>query len=159
MSRQTLADFTGTTPEFRLEQFFAGRVVADGLMEDRFGRVRRQFAATIEGTFDGATLTLDEDFRYTDGEAERRHWEIRREGERGYVGTAKGVIGEARGAVNGQAFHWRYSYKFSYRGRTLKVRFDDWMFLQHNGVVINRARVKKLGLTLGTVWLFFRKVT
>ncbi len=37
------------------------------------------------------------------------------------------------------------------------MKFNDWMFLQEDGVVINRARVSKLGFTIGEVTLFFRK--
>ena len=39
----------------------------------------------------------------------------------------------------------------------LRVQFDDWMFLQHDGVLINRARVSKLGFEIGQVTLTFQK--
>jgi len=41
---------------------------------------------------------------------------------------------------------------------TIKVRFDDWMFLQEKGVLINRAEVKKFGITLGVVSITFLKL-
>ena len=41
--------------------------------------------------------------------------------------------------------------------RSLNVAFDDWMFLQPGNVLINRAEVKKFGLKLGQVDLFFIK--
>ncbi len=37
------------------------------------------------------------------------------------------------------------------------MKFDDWMFLQPGGVVINRARVSKWGIDIGEVTLFFSK--
>jgi len=40
-------------------------------------------------------------------------------------------------------------------GSTLRVRFDDWMFLQTPDVLINRARVSKLGIEIGSVTLIF----
>jgi hypothetical protein len=39
-----------------------------------------------------------------------------------------------------------------------QVHFDDWMLLQDDGVMINRAAVSKLGFTLGEVTVLFRKV-
>ena len=42
---------------------------------------------------------------------------------------------------------------------TLRVHFDDWMFLQPDNVLINRARVSKWGVELGRVTLFFSKST
>ena len=38
-----------------------------------------------------------------------------------------------------------------------RVSFDDWMFLQPDGVLVNRARVKKWGFEIGEVTLFFTK--
>ena len=37
------------------------------------------------------------------------------------------------------------------------MSFNDWMFLQADGVLINRADVSRWGLNIGTVTLFFRK--
>ncbi|MEW5755544.1 MAG: CIA30 family protein [Pseudomonadota bacterium] len=41
--------------------------------------------------------------------------------------------------------------------KTWKVHFDDWMFLQPNGVLINRAKMSKFGIELGEVILFFQR--
>ena len=40
---------------------------------------------------------------------------------------------------------------------TWRVRFDDWMFLQPNGVLVNRAHVSKWGVEIGEISLFFAK--
>ncbi len=37
------------------------------------------------------------------------------------------------------------------------MSFDDWMFLQPDGILINRAKVRKWGFELGSVTLFFRR--
>ncbi|MGY8994466.1 MAG: DUF3833 family protein, partial [Rhodospirillales bacterium] len=41
---------------------------------------------------------------------------------------------------------------------TLHVRFDDWMFLQPGGVLLNRARMSKFGINLGQVTIAFQKL-
>ena len=40
---------------------------------------------------------------------------------------------------------------------TMRVHFNDWMFLQPSGILLNRARVSKLGVEIGTVTLAFMK--
>tara|TARA_R110002072_G_scaffold68261_3_gene166381 strand:+ start:197 stop:346 length:150 start_codon:yes stop_codon:yes gene_type:complete len=40
---------------------------------------------------------------------------------------------------------------------TIRVHFDDWMYLQPSGVMLNRAKVSKWGIELGTVTLAFTK--
>lgn len=152
-------DFADTTPEFVLEEYFAGETRGWGIFEDRFGNLRRQFVVDLTGDWDGTTLTLDERFDYADGEKDRRVWRVEKVSEDRYVGRADDVIGPAEGRVAGKAFTWTYEIDLNIQGHDVRVRFDDWMFLQPDGVVMNRARVTKFGIELGTVTLFFQKPT
>ncbi|MBL8670962.1 MAG: DUF3833 domain-containing protein [Alphaproteobacteria bacterium] len=151
-------DFAGTTPELRIEEYFNGRSKAWGLFQDRFGTIRRQFAVDIDGRWDGTTLTLTEDFAYDDGEKEQRIWRLRKTGPSTYAGRADGVVGEAVGVASGRAFNLRYTFDLKVGDGTWRVSFDDWMVLQPDGVIINRATVAKWGVEIGTVSLFFRRV-
>jgi hypothetical protein len=47
--------------------------------------------------------------------------------------------------------------RLPYRGKNINVKFDDWMFLQADGVLVNRATVSKFGFKVGEVTLFFTK--
>ena len=150
-------DFAGTTPRFALEEYFDGDVRAWGIFQDRAGRLRRQFVVDIAGTWDGETLTLVEDFVYDDGETDQRIWTIRKLDDHRYEGTAGDVVGTAVGIGYGNALNWSYDFDLQVGGRTIRVRFDDWMFLQGDGVMINRADVSKWGFTLGEVSIFFTR--
>ena len=150
-------DFAGREPKLLIEDYFVGSTKAWGLFQDRFGQVRRQFEVDIEGTWDGETLTLVEDFLYDDGETEQRIWRIEKRGEHGYVGRADGVIGVAEGEAHGNALRWSYDFALKVGDDTWNVSFDDWMFLQSDGILINRAEVSKFGVRLGEVILAFRK--
>ena len=150
-------DFADSNQSFDLFDYFEGHTVAWGLFEDRFGKLRRQFRVDITGSIDGDMLILDEAFLYADGERQQRTWTIRRTGDTTYSGEADDVVGEARGVTGGNALHWTYTMELRVGERTLRVAFDDWMFLQPDGVLLNRARVSKLGLDIGSVSLTFMK--
>ena len=151
-------DFAGREPTLLIEDYFDGRTKAWGIFQDRFGRLRRQFEVDIQGTWDGETLTLVEDFLYDDGETEQRIWRITKQGEHAYEGQADGVIGVAKGLGYGNALNWTYLFALKVGDDTWNVTFDDWLFLQSDGVLINRAEVTKFGFELGTVTLVFRRV-
>lgn len=153
-----VSDFEGGTPELRLEEYFLGRTEASGFFEDRFGRIKKQFVVSIDGQWDGETLTLDEDFRYDDGTVENRLWKLRKVGENRYEGYAEGVVGIAKGEIAGNAFNWHYTFDMAVGDSTWRVHFDDWMFLMPNGVLINKATVTKWGFEIGTVTLSFRRI-
>lgn len=153
-----LEDFRSTTPTLQLEDYFEGSSKAWGLFEDRFGNVRTQFWVDIQGTWDGTTLVLDEDFLYANGDTEQRTWTIVKTGPNTYEGEAENVIGVATGETSGNAFNWRYDFNLDVGdGDIWKVHFDDWMFLQKDGILLNKARVKRWGFTIGTVFISFTK--
>ena len=151
------SDFAGRQPKLLIEEYFAGHTKAWGMFRDRFGTVRRQFEVEIDGTWDGETLTLVEDFIYDDGETEQRIWRIRKVDDHAYEGEADGVIGTAKGLAYGNALNWTYRFALKVGDSTWNVTFDDWFFLQSDGVMFNLAEVTKFGVKLGTVTLVFRK--
>jgi hypothetical protein len=153
-----LDDFSGREPRLDLYGYFDGRSRAWGIFEDRFGRLRREFTVDIVGRREGADgFVLEEDFLYSDGETQRRVWRLRRTGPDTFEGTADDVIGVARGRTAGNALNWRYVLALKIGESTWHVDFDDWMFLQRDGVMINRARVSKWGLAIGEVTLSFQR--
>ncbi len=154
-----LRDHAGQAPDFDLVEFFDGRSIAHGQFQDRFGKVRRRFTVDIEGDWDGEQLTLTEDFTYDDGDTERRIWRIKKgPADNSWVGTADGVIGQANGEVSGNAMHWRYQFDLATGpNKTMRVAFDDWLWLQTPDRLLNKAYVSRLGVDIGEVTIFFER--
>ena len=148
----------GAASCFLIEEYFAGKTRAWGFFQDRFGKLRRQFVVDIDGRWDGENLTLAEDFLYDDGQRERRTWKIRKTGAHSYEGTADGVLGSAQGRRRGNMLNWRYRFALKVGANIWTVHFDDWMFLQGDGVMINRAKVTKFGVKLGEITIAFTKL-
>ena len=150
-------DFKNTEPEIKIEKYFEGQVKAWGILQDRKGRVTRQFEANMIGKFENNILTLEEDFFWKDGETQRRVWKIKKIDEHNYIGTAPDVIGEAKGASYGSAFKFEYNLMIPFKGKNIKIRFDDWIFKQDEKVAINRATLTKFGFKVGELTVFFEK--
>ncbi len=150
-------DFAGRAPELRLESYFAGRTRAWGIFEDRFANLRREFTVDIDGTWDGRELVLDERFDYSDGEKDRRVWRLTQTAPGVWEGRTEEAIGTAAGRSAGNAFNFRYDINLKMGGGRMAVHFDDWMYLQPDGVLINRAYVTKWGIDVGSVTLTFRR--
>lgn len=153
-----IEDFAGTTPRFVPEQYFLGKTRAWGIFQDRFGKVRRQMVVDIDGRVEGETLILDESFRYSDGETEQRTWRLTKVAPDRYEGTANGVVGTAVARTAGQAMNLVYDFDLKVGESIWRVHFDDWIWEQEDGVLVNRTTVSKWGFTLGEVSLFFKKV-
>jgi hypothetical protein len=111
----------------------------------------------INGTWDGETLTLVEDFVYEDNSTEQRIWTLQKTGPETWQGTAPGVIGIATGEERGDTFNWQYLIDLPVPGGTLRVRFDDWMWKLNETRVLNRAYMKRFGVDIGEVIISFEK--
>jgi hypothetical protein len=156
--KPALEDEKLSTRNLNLEEFFEGKTVAYGQFQDIFGTVRRRFEVEITGTWDGETLTLVEDFVYEDESTEQRIWTLVKTGEDTWRGTAPGVIGEAFGEERGDTFNWRYTIDLPVPDGTLRVTFDDWMWLLTEDRLLNRAYMKRFGVDIGEVIITFEKV-
>ena len=157
-SDMNINDFSNNKPKFKLEEYFNGKTEAWGMFHDRFGNLKRSFKVDILGILDSDTLTLDEKFVYDDGEKDTRIWTIKILGNDKYSGEASDVVGKAIGVASGNALNWRYRLNLKVKDSTIVVDFDDWMFLQDRGILINRAEVKKWGLNIGVVTITFLKI-
>lgn len=156
-NKMDVSEYNKNTPEFILEDYFNGETVAYGVFENRSGKVINQFTVNIVGSVDGDILTLKEDFKYKSGKVDKRLWKIKILPDGYYEGTTNGVIGTARGQRSGNAFNWTYVFDLPVGDTSYKLKFDDWMFLQDDGVMINRAFVSKWGFNVGSVTLSFYK--
>ena len=148
--------------KLNMEDFFDGELVAYGQFQDVLGTVRRSFVVTINGDWDGERLRLVEDFDYEDGSVEQRIWTLRKTGPDAWVGTAPGVIGDAVGIEQDNRFNWKYEIDLPIPSadgsvETLRVTFDDWMWLLSEDRLLNLAYVKRFGFDIGTVTISFEK--
>jgi hypothetical protein len=153
----TVDDYASQKPVLDLRTYFNGMVDAWGIFTDRNGKVVKRFTVEMKCQWHNDQGILDEDFVYSDGTKEKRIWKLTDKGHGAYVGTAGDVVGVAEGQTKGNAFNWRYTLALPVDGTVLNVQMDDWMYLMNDRVMLNKARMTKLGIHLGDVTLSFTK--
>lgn len=162
---QHISDYSGQTPLLDLRRYFNGTVDAYGVFTDRSGKVVKRFTVLMQCSWQGEAGqeegVLDEDFLYSDGTKQKRIWRLKRQpgvsGQGRYSGRADDVVGQASGEEQGNAFNWAYILNLPVDGRVIEVRFDDWMYLMNDRVMLNKASMSKWGVHLGEVTLSFTK--
>ena len=150
-------DFKGQKPRLIIEDYLSGNVKAWGVLQNRSGKVTRQFSADLNGKSDGKQLILDEKFNWSDGEVQTRQWKIIKIDNHNYEGTAGDVVGTAKGFSYGPAFKFEYVLLVPIKGKEIKITFDDWIFKQDDRVAINRATMTKFGIKVAELTVLFLK--
>ena len=158
-STTSIKNIPSSPHELKIEKYFLGKSKAYGILFDRSGVPQRNFLVDLEGTWDEKTqmLTLDEHFVFDDGEKDFRQWKIKKLPNNQYSGEADDVVGTAYGESQGNAFHWNYVLKVAYKGSTIDLKLDDWMYLSEDNVLINRATMSKFGFKVGEILISFKK--
>lgn len=144
-----------------LEEFFRGRHVAEGVFTNTRDNTTRGLKVQMRGTWDepSRSLTLVEDFVYSDGEKDRKTWRFTRTAEGRYTGTREDVIGEADIRQEGDAVRLSYVAKvMTSSGSSWNIRFNDLLALTSPREVLNTADLSWLFFDVGKVRLTIRKV-
>ena len=150
-------DFKNKEPRLIIEEYFNGDVNAWGVLQNRFGKVTRQFSANLNGKWDGKKLILDEKFNWNDGEVQTRQWQITKIDENNYEGIAGDVVDKAKGYSYGSTFKFEYVLLVPVKGKEMKITFDDWIFMQDERVAINKATMTKFGIKVAELTVVFVK--
>jgi len=150
-------EFKNKEPRLIIEEYLTGNVKAWGVLQNRSGKVTRQFSADLNGSWDGKQLILNEKFNWDDGEIQNREWTITKIDENNYEGTAEDVVGKAIGYSYGPAFKFEYVLLVPVKGKEMKITFDDWIFKQDERVAINRATMTKFGFKVAELTVVFVK--
>ena len=152
-----LETYKDEKPTLKLDEFFAGDIEGWGMIQDFKGEVISRFDVQIKGTFDGDTGKLEEDFQFYNGKTQQRTWNVKRVGPNSWEGTAGDIIGTAQGTEEGNAINWHYKMDVPQGGSTIRLKFDDWMFLMNDGVLMNRTYMKKFGITVAELTILMKK--
>ncbi len=149
--------YKGTTPQADIKEYFNGPVKAWGIVQDWQGRVVGRFDVNMVGKWDGDIGTLTENFDYYNGKKQQRVWTIKKLPNGSYEGTASDIIDKATGKTEGSAVRWNYVMDLPVDDTTYRIRFDDWMWVMNDGVLINRSYLKKFGITVSELTIFMQK--
>jgi hypothetical protein len=142
---------------FELTTFLDGHTSAWGIFEDRFGRLRRRFSVDMHGRWESGVFILEESFVYETGEREERTWRVVPSGEGRFTATCPDCIGSLTGECDVQSIRMTYKFRLKLEARHLSVDLDDRIYRMGDGIAVNRATIRKWGVKLGELSLFFMR--
>lgn len=152
-----LEDYKNARPQVNIKEYFNGPLSAWGIFQDYSGKVIKHFTVKMEGQWVGNKGQLSEEFQWSDGTKTHRLWKLEALSDNDFTSTAEDVVGQGKGTSSGSAIQWVYRLKVPVNGTEYEFDFDDWMFALDDKIIINKAKMKKFGFTVGEVTLFMKK--
>lgn len=155
-----LDDYSDMEPELIPQEFFTGELSARGVVKNRSGEVIRTFDADISASWDDQGVgTLDEVFRFDDGEVQTRVWTLTPNDDGSLHADAGDVVEPGTMRWQGNAINMKYMLRVAYGDGddTIDVNMDDWMYLITPDTLINETRMTKWGFAVGEIVLVIQK--
>mgnify|MGYP000492363390 CR=1 FL=1 len=152
-----ISDYQETTPTFDIKEYFTGKFIAWGMVQDYTSQVTRRFCVELNGTWENNQGKLEEVFYFHDGEVSYRTWMLTKLPNNKYTGVAEDVVGTAVGQQSGYAFRWQYQLRVPIDEETYTFDMDDWMYQLDENRVMNKTSMSKLGVDVAQITLFFDK--
>ena len=152
-----ISQYAHNTPKLDLRTYLNGKTKAWGMLEDRSGNITRRFTVDMQTTWNGNHGVLKEYFTFDDGEKSERTWKIDYTDDYNFTATAGDVLGNAIGKQSGNALQMKYTLDLKVGNKNYHVNLDDWMFQLDEKRLVNKSEIKKFGITLARLTIFFEK--
>ncbi len=158
-SSLTPRDYADNKPVLDIRQYLNGKLEAWGVLFDYTGKADLHFHMTLEGKWNGNVGTLAEEFVYSDGRRDQRVWTITFTDDHNFTATAADIEGKAIGSQYGNAANMKYTLNaVRSSGDTITLNMDDWLYLVDENTIMNRAKMRKFGITVGELMVSFKKL-
>jgi Protein of unknown function (DUF3833) len=151
-------DFTDKNNPLDIKTFFANKASGSGVFFDYSDKADRHFYVTFAGEEKDNDFYLTEDFIWSDGEKQQRIWHLTFQDDKNFTGTAADVVGTAKGKMLHNGIHMLYTLRVKRQdGSMIDLNMDDKMYLTEKNTIVNRAKAKKFGFTVGELVATFSK--
>lgn len=155
-----LDDYSDMEPGLTPQEFFTGELSARGVVKNWSGEVIRTFDADISASWDDQGVgTLNEVFRFNDGEVQTRVWTLTPNDDGSLHADAGDVVEPGTMRWQGNAINMEYMLRVAYGDEddTIDLSMDDWMYLITPDILINETTMTKWGLEVGEIVLVIQK--
>ena len=143
---QSPEDYSETTPQFVLTEHLSGTFLSEGVIFGPDGKMANRFTARMVGDWQGDTGTLSEEFTYSNGTTQSRKWHLTLGPGNSFTATADDIVGTAQGTVSGSTVRLSYEIILPERSGGHRLKATDWLYLTADGVIMNRAEMRKFGV-------------
>ncbi len=147
-----------TSPKLDIRNYLNGPLEAQGILQNRSGKVIKTFSVKMVGSWKGNEGKLEEDFVFSDGKKDRRIWEIKLSDDNNFTAKAHDTVGIAKGEQYGNAMKMDYVLKIDVDGKKYDIRLIDWIYLVDEKTAINVSQMTKFGFRVGTLTISFKKL-
>ncbi len=150
--------YSENSPKMDIRNYLSGPLEAQGILQDRSGKMIKSFTVKMTGTWRGNEGELKENFVFSDGKTDQRTWEIKFSDDNNFTAKAHDTVGIAKGQQFGNAFKMDYVLKVDVDGTKYDIRLVDWIYLVDEKTAINVSKMTKFGFTVGTLTISFKKL-
>ncbi len=156
--------YANNTPKADFKSFYSSKLVAHGVLFDIFGDARSSFIMTSEPIPEKSTsnyLALRQSITYLDTKKRKNMISYASFGDdypEHFKYKDEMMESEATYSQYGNALNVAYKLNVERdNGSTIVLSADDWAFMVDESHMVNKIKLKKFGITVGTIVMSISK--
>lgn len=150
--------YQANSPKLDIRKYLNGKLEAQGILQDRGGKLVKSFTVKMEGKWQGNQGTLEEHFVFSDGKKDHRIWKINFIDDNHFTAKAHDTVGEAKGEQYGNVMNMEYVLALDVDGKKYDIKLSDWIYLVDEKNAVNLSKMSKFGFNVGTLSISFKKL-
>lgn len=150
--------YSENSPKLDIRSYFNGPIEAQGILQDRSGKVIKTFTVKMEGSWLKNEGSIKEEFIFSDGKTDKRTWEIKFSDDHNFTAKAHDIVGIAKGQQYGNSMRMDYVLRIKVDGKEYDISLIDWIYLVDDKIAINVSKMTKFGFHVGTLTVSFKRL-
>ncbi len=150
--------YSANSPKIDIRNYLNGPLEAQGILQDRSGKMIKSFSVKMVGSWQGNSGKLEENFIFSDGKKDRRVWEINFTDDNNFTAKAHDTVGIAKGQQYGNAVKMNYVLSIDVDGKKYDITLTDWIYLLDEKHAVNVTKMTKFGFVVGNLTISFTKL-
>ena len=145
---------------FQPDLFFLSRTEGRGLVRDLTGKLIDRCTITTLGVWehDYGALRFDETFVYDSGVRDTLNWTFAPDAQGRMSASEANVTGPVQGWIRGLDYHLRFKRRGGPRAERLTLTYNVRFTLMQPDLALKVVRLTLLGITLGEMTAFHRRI-
>ena len=143
---------------FKFEEFFTGKVTADGYMNFFYPKRRnKKLKVFFKGSFKNNKLKLTEEYLEEDLKTIRK-WQFEKISDHKFIGYGSNIQKAFELNIKKNFLEMSYKFKTKFKSFHFNVFVQDQMYLINKNTLINYTKISKFMIPIAETQLMYKKL-
>lgn len=147
------------TPKFNIKDFFRGKIIASGIIQNWRGEVTKTFTAKVTSHWNDNNVIITQNITFNNASTLNRKIQMTLINDNSLLIDGIDIDGTGTGKQSGNAVSFSYNLLIPYMKREVSLSTTEWLYMLPDNSVIANISLRKFGIKVGEVIIYMKKIS